>query len=483
MVIKTRSTRSSRRNTSPATLVKDDETTVIKNDERSTSPVPGLFRSDSPESPIPSLTRASTIMSSATLSSFEYSMPPDDVTAEEESTSSDDDKSTLSSVSSRFATLRQNKAFKWICGAAMKFIIISLFIRMQQRGTDKQQKKSSADDDKLLEKLHDLSLPSTHDELSKVNDELAGLDPKDILQWAHHQLHASPEFDDEDSHPLVQATSFGPTGLVILDHLSEYNLLETIPVITMDTLHLFKESYTFYDTVESTYKEKSIDLTITKPLDMIEEPLLTKEEFNDAYSSTLWKTDPHLYTRVTKLEPMQQKLEEWKTAMWITGRRRSQGGERGKLDVLEFEPYPQEEGSNTKKNSSPFHSSKGRWKLNPLAYWSYDQVWSYIRNNNVPYNPLYDQGYTSIGDEMTTSKPVVSDEGGNIDPAQLERSGRFALFGASNKECGLHVDLDLDPADMKLPDDDSDEEKEEVEDAENVTCDIEKARQGECASD
>ncbi|KAL7452444.1 hypothetical protein ACHAWC_004166 [Mediolabrus comicus] len=323
---------------------------------------------------------------------------------------------------------------------------------MQQRGTDKQQKKSSADDDKLLEKLHDLSLPSTHDELSKVNDELAGLDPKDILQWAHHQLHDSPEFDDEDSHPLVQATSFGPTGLVILDHLSEYNLLETIPVITMDTLHLFKESYTFYDTVESTYKEKSIDLTITKPLDMIEEPLLTKEEFNDAYSSTLWKTDPHLYTRVTKLEPMQQKLEEWKTAMWITGRRRSQGGERGKLDVLEFER---------------------RWKLNPLAYWSYDQVWSYIRNNNVPYNPLYDQGYTSIGDEMTTSKPVVSDE----------RSGRFALFGASNKECGLHVDLDLDPADMKLPDDDSDEEKEEVEDAENVTCDIEKARQGECASD
>ena len=97
---------------------------------------------------------------------------------------------------------------------------------------------------------------------------------------------------------------------------------------------------------------------------------------------------------------MEQKLDEWGTTMWMTGRRRSQGGERGELDVLEFERFPPDEANQRigkdSDNSNPFDTSKGRWKLNPLAYWSYDQVWSYIRNNNVPYNPLYDQGYTSI---------------------------------------------------------------------------------------
>lgn len=375
--------------------------------------------------------------------------------------------------------LRQNKAVKWIFGAVVKLVIImSLLLRTQRQRkvNDAATTTNISAENKLLNKLYALPLPTTSLELSEVNDELAGLDPEFILKWAHHHLHDSPELGD--SHPLVQATSFGPTGLVILDHLSVHNLLDTIPVITMDTLHLFQESYTFYDTVQSHYKKSPLHLTVTKPLDMIEEPLMSKAEFDDAYSSTLWKTDPKLYTKVTKLEPMQHTLDEWDADMWITGRRRSQGGERGKLDVLEFEPYPQDSDMGSAAKSSSFHSSKGRWKLNPLAYWSYDQVWSYIRNNNVPYNPLYDQGYTSIGDEMTTSKPDKSNE--DVEPAQLERSGRFAGFGASNKECGLHVEFDLEPADMKLADD---KEDEEPEDADNITCDIDMARQGECADE
>lgn len=375
--------------------------------------------------------------------------------------------------------LRQNKAVKWIFGAVVKLVIMmSLLLRTQRQRkvNDAATTTNISAENKLLNKLYALPLPTTSLELSEVNDELAGLDPEFILKWAHHHLHDSPELGD--SHPLVQATSFGPTGLVILDHLSVHNLLDTIPVITMDTLHLFQESYTFYDTVQSHYKKSPLHLTVTKPLDMIEEPLMSKAEFDDAYSSTLWKTDPKLYTKVTKLEPMQHTLDEWDADMWITGRRRSQGGERGKLDVLEFEPYPQDSDMGSAAKSSSFHSSKGRWKLNPLAYWSYDQVWSYIRNNNVPYNPLYDQGYTSIGDEMTTSKPDKSNE--DVEPAQLERSGRFAGFGASNKECGLHVEFDLEPADMKLADD---KEDEEPEDADNITCDIDMARQGECADE
>ena len=470
MVIKTRSHR--KRDTSP-TFVKKENTSTTTDDEltttdktRSESPVPGLFRSSSPESPVPALRASSMLSSTSTLGTFDYDMP-------KEVDSSD--MSSTSSASSKFTLFRQNKAVKWILGAIMKLAIVSVFVRMQRQkkvGDYSSTNANIAENKHQLDKLYAMPLPTTPQELSEVNGELAKLDPEFILRWAHHHLHDSPELGD-DSHPLVQATSFGPTGLVILDQLSMHNLLDTIPVITMDTLHLFPESYTFYETVQSHYKSSSLHLTITKPLDMIEEPILSKEEFDESYSSTLWKDDPKLYTKVTKLEPMWQRLDEWNAVMWITGRRRSQGGERVKLDVLEFEPYPQYSSAGA-KSSSPFHSSKGRWKLNPLAYWSYDQVWSYIRDNNVPYNSLYDQGYTSIGDVMTTSKPENADEG--------ERSGRFAGFGESNKECGLHVDFDFEAAaaDNKLEYKEEEEEAEEPEGAENVTCDIDKARQGEC---
>jgi phosphoadenosine phosphosulfate reductase len=196
---------------------------------------------------------------------------------------------------------------------------------------------------------------------------------------------------------------------------------------------------------------------VTKPTHReTHDKILSKEEFQHVYGAELWKDDHKMYTKVTKLDPMQQKLEEWGAIMWITGRRRSQGGERGNLNVLEFEPYIVNRESSADvvvaSDENQYDHSKGRWKLNPLAYWSYDKVWSYIRENSVPYNTLYDKGYTSIGDEMTTSLPE-SKSGGE----HGERSGRFTGFGVSNKECGLHVDLDLDlPGMEEVKDDDND---------------------------
>ena len=298
-----------------------------------------------------------------------------------------------------------------------------------------------------LQKLYDLSLPKSHKELVELNNELAGLDPKYILQWAHHHLHDDADAEERNSHPLVQATSFGPTGLVILDHLAKYNLLETIPVITMDTLHLFRESYEFYDSVQSHY-QSALHLTVTKPVHDVHGKISTRAQFEEVYGSELWKKDPKTYTKLTKSDPMQQKLEDWGAAMWITGRRRSQGGERGNLDVLEFEPYAIINGTGIDADNQ-FATSRGRWKLNPLAYWSYEEVWSYIRDNSVPYNTLYDQGYTSIGDEMTTSLPKKTSD----TEEHGERSGRFNGFIGSNRECGLHVDLDMDLVGMALDDD------------------------------
>ncbi len=355
---------------------------------------------------------------------------------------------------------------KCALGVAMVVAVMSLLDNIGEQQQHQQQHLSSMQNNKngnsaaeieLLNALYDLPLPTTQQELIELNDELAGLEPKFILQWAHHTLLAgnnnlpSQGTNGWNSHPLVQVTSFGPTGLVILDHLSKYNLLDTTPVITMDTLHLFQESYVFYNTVQSHYKSP-LHLAITKPAHIAHPPELngdsvfrgfisTKKEFQEVYSPTLWKTDPLYFTKVTKLDPLQQKLEEWDVIMWITGRRRSQGGERGEIDVLEFDSFPPDEANRRGKreeedgNGSPFHSSKGRWKLNPLAYWSYDQVWKYIRDNNVPYNRMYDLGFTSIGDEMTTTLPKKSNIGDAID----ERSGRF--IGLNQTECGLHSHL------------------------------------------
>ena len=281
----------------------------------------------------------------------------------------------------------------------------------------------------LLEALYELDLPTSREELDALNEELASLKPSFILQWTHHVIFSKQKLRHSQHHPLVQVTSFGPTGLVIMHLMSKLDLLKDVPIITLDTLHLFKESYAFYDTVQRHPDFNAMmQLTITKPMNE-EHEFTSREKFNDEYNS-LWKSDPKRYTQLTKTNPLERVLREWEVQMWITGRRRSQGNERSNMQILEFE---YSEDTNMNLRGDTFEYSRGRWKLNPLAFWTYDQVWSYIREQNVPYNPLYDAGYTSLGDEMTTRLP---DTALNND-ASFERSGRFV--GLNQTECGLHL--------------------------------------------
>ncbi|KAL7539361.1 hypothetical protein ACHAXR_009224 [Thalassiosira sp. AJA248-18] len=296
----------------------------------------------------------------------------------------------------------------------------------------------------LLTALYDLPLPTSIEELEEVNEELKDLDPEFILQWAHHHLVATPKHHEATAHPLVQVTSFGPTGLVILDILSQLHLLRDVPIITMDTLHLFPESYDFYKTIQSQYGSNEMNLVITKPLQMNDGGVITgkyerREEFEETYGSSLWKEDPQRFTKLTKIGPLNKVLGEWQTQGWITGRRRSSGGERLSMNVLEFD-YITENGDDG-EGDQQFDMSKGRWKLNPLAYWTYTQVWNYIHKHNLPYNVLFDQGYTSLGDEMTTGLPkksIKTEAGEALDV--FERSGRFISMG-NKTECGLHSHL------------------------------------------
>lgn len=231
----------------------------------------------------------------------------------------------------------------------------------------------------------------------------------------------------EQPYKVISVTSFGATGMVLLDVISKMNLLALITVVTVDTLHLFPETYQFYETVQEHYPE--LDLRIYSP-HISGKAIPTREAF-DAHlgGADLYRTDPAKYAYHSKVEPLQRALKELKAQVWLTGRRRDQGDERSHLSFVEWETIQEDTEQLDEWNSSADRTQ--RLKVNLLVDYTYDQVWDYLRQNNVPYNPLHDRGYKSIGDTMTT-RAVAS--------TAAERSGRFV--GLNQTECGMHHHLE-----------------------------------------
>ena len=176
---------------------------------------------------------------------------------------------------------------------------------------------------------------------------------------------------------------------------------QVIDLIFLDTLHHFQETLALVDRVRKHYP--LVNIHIYKPHDVD-----TEEEFSQKHGSRLWESDGHLYDWVAKVEPAQRAYRELHVNAVLTGRRRSQGGRRGDLDVIEVD-------------------DAGLIKVNPLANWTFSQVKEYVKLNNVPYNELLDRGYKSIGDWHST-QPVKENED--------ERSGRWK--GQDKTECGIH---------------------------------------------
>lgn len=234
--------------------------------------------------------------------------------------------------------------------------------------------------------------------LEKLNNRFDGLpileQPAAVLKWASETLPAGK---------WAQVTSFGLSGLVILDTAKKSNVLDKMPVITIDTLHLFPETYELIEEVKNFYATGQIKSYSHKHA-------ATLDEFNLKYGNKLFKADSALYDFVTKIEPMKRALDEMHAVAWITGRRKSQGGERVFLRLFELDP------------------ADGRLKLNPVANWGRGEIWKYIKDNGVPYNKLHDKGYMSLGDTHSTAKVLADEEG--------ERAGRFK--GENRTECGMH---------------------------------------------
>lgn len=232
----------------------------------------------------------------------------------------------------------------------------------------------------------------TKPHLQFLNRQLQFLEPQEILRWAITTL----------PH-LFQTTAFGLSGLVTLDMLSKMKIPrpQMVDLIFIDTLHHFKETLDLVDNVQKKYP--LLNIHTFRP-----DGAENEKEFAEKYGEKLWETDDNRYDYLVKVEPAQRAYRTLQAAAVLTGRRRSQGGKRGDLDIIEVD-----EG--------------GLIKINPLANWTFDQIRTYVQENGVPYNALLDQGYKSIGDWHST-QPVADGED--------ERAGRWK--GQEKTECGIH---------------------------------------------
>ncbi|CAK7245778.1 MAG: 3'-phosphoadenylsulfate reductase [Sporothrix thermara] len=242
----------------------------------------------------------------------------------------------------------------------------------------------------------------TPEHLRHLNKQLENMEPMDILRFAKIFF---PN--------LYQTTAFGLTGLVTIDLLSKMDQESTsqdgaepakkhsVDLIFLDTLYHFDETYDLVERVRARYP--GITIHTFKP-----DGFETAAQFEETYGR-LYELSEEMYDYLAKVEPQERAYDSLEVVAVLTGRRRSQGGQRGDLDIIEVD------------------DERGIYKINPLANWSFGQVQAYVREHNVPYNALLDRGYKSIGDWHSTS-PVAEGED--------ERAGRWK--GRSKTECGIH---------------------------------------------
>ncbi len=206
--------------------------------------------------------------------------------------------------------------------------------------------------------------------------------------------------------PNIAISFSGAEDVVLVDLAAKIG--GKFRVFSLDTGRLHPETYLFLDKVRDHYK---IPIEVFFPKAEAVEKFVREKGLYSFYR------DGHKECcDVRKVEPLRRALSS--LSAWVTGQRRDQSpGTRAQVPVMQADPT----------FSTP---SNQLVKFNPLANWSSKQVWQYIRENNVPYNPLHERGFVSIGCEPCT-KAIL--------PGQHEREGRWWWEDATKKECGLHA--------------------------------------------
>lgn len=196
---------------------------------------------------------------------------------------------------------------------------------------------------------------------------------------------------------ILLTSSFGAQAAVLLHMVTRQ--WPDIPIVLLDTQYLFPETYRFVDELTE---------RLGLNLKVYQSPL--SREWQEARWGKLWEQGVEGITRfnaVNKVEPMGRALDELEASAWITGLRRSQSSTRAGLQTLAVQD--------------------GRVKVHPIYDWSNKEVHQYLTRHELPYHPLWFEGYVSIGD-VQTSRPLGAD--------MTEEETRF--FGLK-RECGLHI--------------------------------------------
>jgi phosphoadenosine phosphosulfate reductase len=210
---------------------------------------------------------------------------------------------------------------------------------------------------------------------------------RSVLEWGYHT------YSEEE---IVYASSFGAEAIVLIDLIQQVK--PDAHIVFLDTGLHFPETYEVIEKIEARYPTLRIER---------KKPKLSLDEQRDQYGSALWKRDPSQCCNIRKVIPLRETLTAKQA--WITGLRREQSPTRANTEFI--------------NKDEKFQNIK----ICPLIHWTWDDVWAYIREKDLPYNTLHDHQYPSIG-----CFPCTQPAGNDGDT----RAGRWV--GSSKTECGLH---------------------------------------------
>jgi phosphoadenosine phosphosulfate reductase len=229
----------------------------------------------------------------------------------------------------------------------------------------------------------------TPDQLTELETKNAG----EILAWAHRTYGDKVAF----------ASSFGAEDVVVIDLIARH--APGLRIFTLDTGRLHEETYEVMDAIRKRY---GLEIQSTFPN---REKVETLEREKGFYSFRESIENRKECCGIRKVEPLKRVLADLDA--WVTGLRRDQAVTRTATPKAEID-----------------NAFGGIVKLNPISEWSHEQVWEHIRENQIPYNRLHDQGFPSIGCSPCTRA---------VAPGEDIRAGRWWWELPEHKECGLHV--------------------------------------------
>lgn len=233
------------------------------------------------------------------------------------------------------------------------------------------------------------SSPRMSDEqIAEANRELSAASPQDVLRWAARHFHPR----------LLMATAFGAEGCCILHMLAEIEPATT--VINLETGYQFPQTLELRERIRERY---GIEVEYVRSEQ-------TVAEYEAEHGGPLYIHRPDQCCHDRKILPLRRALERIRPLAWISAIRKDQTTDRAVAGVVQWD------------------AKFNLVKVNPLLNWTKKEVWGFIVKHDVPYNPLHDEGYPSIGCWPCTRA---------VQPGEDERAGRWA--GKVKKECGLHV--------------------------------------------